>query len=219
MITSLTNGGDRSSRSRPSKNIDLTHFTAASISRHQRRPRRRPGHGRRRQYPDQPELDPGHLPRQGDRRQGGGADHVLDPGDADQRPLRGHAAEHRPRRGPRHRGQRPGQPGDAGLRRRVPSLAKNLFVGGASYVTDTTADAGLAREPVPDHRRGHDGRHGGRCRGRPARRLHRERDAQAVRAAYSAAASSTDSTVFTTSTGDALSTIIRAPAVAPAART
>ena len=74
VLTSLTNGGVQFSII-TDKNIDLTHFTAASVSGHQRRPGRHPGRRRRREHPHQPQLDLRHLPRRGDRRQGRRADH------------------------------------------------------------------------------------------------------------------------------------------------
>ena len=93
----------------------------------------------------------------------------------------------------------------------VPLLAHNLFVGDASFVTDPTAALGNRANPYPDDHRGDDGGVGRRRGGSPARRLHRAGDDEAVRRDCSRlTSSSTDSTVFTTSTGDAHETIIRA---------
>ena len=94
---------------------------------------------------------------------------------------------------------------------------KNLFVEEASQ-RHHPATRQLGK-PVRDDRRGHEG--GGRRRrhGGAARRVPGTGHDEAVRAScFRRTPASTDSTVFTTSTGDALSTIIRAPFVATPAR-
>ncbi len=65
----------------------------------------------------------------------------------------------------------------------IPSLQHTLFVGGASVRQQQQRRRGNAGESLPDHRRRDDGRHGGRRRGRAARCLYRKRHAQAVRPA------------------------------------
>ncbi|MHB1557116.1 MAG: beta strand repeat-containing protein, partial [Isosphaeraceae bacterium] len=98
----------------------------------------------------------------------------------------------------------------------VPSLSHTLYVGAASYVSSTSAAAGTRENPYPTIS--------------AAMKVATAGDVVAVLPGVysenvtlkqfvrllSASASSTDTSVFTTSTGDPLQTIIRAPAVATA---
>ena len=212
VITSLTSGVLKFTIT-TSKNIDLTHFNAQLDQSHQRGPRRHPRRRRRRHDPDRSQLDQGDLPRHGHRRPGRRADHVLVAAGhhADQQPLPAHPPEHRRRLGPRHRRQRCWQPGSADFAVYVPSLATEPVRRrrGRPHHGDRQPE-----EPVRDDRRGHDGGvRGRRHRGAPRRVPGTGHDEAVREAATRPRTASTDSTVFTTSTGDALSTIIRAPFV------
>ena len=98
----------------------------------------------------------------------------------------------------------------------VPSLAQNLFVGGSTYVTNPAAPIGDRTNPYPTISAAMTAATAGDVVAvLPGVYTEQVTLKQFVKL-YSAAASSTDTTVFTTSTGDALSTIIRAPFVASA---
>jgi large repetitive protein len=95
----------------------------------------------------------------------------------------------------------------------VPSLSTTLFVGAASYVTSTTATEGTRENPYPTIGAAMTAAVAGDVVAvLPGVYTENVTMKQFVRL-YSAAPSSTDGTVFTTSTGNALATIIRAPAV------
>jgi hypothetical protein len=94
----------------------------------------------------------------------------------------------------------------------IPSLATNLFVGGATFVTDPTATLGTRENPYPTIGAAIKAATAGDVVAvLPGVYTENVTLKQFVRL-YSASATSTDSTVFTTSTGDPLSTVIRAPA-------
>ena len=100
----------------------------------------------------------------------------------------------------------------------VPSLATNLFVGGPSYVTSSSAALGSRENPYPTIGAAITAASAGDVVAvLPGVYTEQVTMKQFVRL-YSADPSSTDSTVFATSDGDALQTIIRAPfeASAPA---
>jgi large repetitive protein len=98
----------------------------------------------------------------------------------------------------------------------VPSLAQNLFVGGSSYITDPAAPIGDRANPYPTISAAMTAATAGDVVAvLPGVYTEQVTMKQFVKL-YSAAATSTDTTVFTTSTGDALSTIIRAPFAATA---
>ena len=86
-----------------------------------------------------------------------------------------------------------------------------VFVG-AGFTTDPTQPAGRPGQPVPDDHRRPQGGLGGRPAGDPARRLHRERHPPAVRQPGLGRHRRAPNTNFVP--GNALDTIIRAPAVA-----
>ncbi len=92
VITSLTNGGIQFTIT-TDKNLDLTHFAAASIQVISAGPDGILGTADDVNIPINPNSITVTLSRQGDRRQGRRADLILDRGDADEQPLRGHAAE------------------------------------------------------------------------------------------------------------------------------
>ncbi|MGP0068750.1 MAG: DUF1565 domain-containing protein, partial [Isosphaeraceae bacterium] len=95
----------------------------------------------------------------------------------------------------------------------VPSLSTTLFVGAASYVTDANATEGTRENPYPTIESAMTAAVAGDVVAvLPGVYTENVTLKQFVRL-YSAAASSTDATVFTTSTGDPLQTVIRAPAV------
>src|SRR5262249_761234 len=96
----------------------------------------------------------------------------------------------------------------------VPSLAKNLFVGPAQDVTNPNATVGDRTNPYPTISAAMAAAVPGDVVAvLPGVYTEQVTLKQFVRL-YSASLSSTDSTSFTTSTGDALSTVIRAPATA-----
>ncbi len=100
----------------------------------------------------------------------------------------------------------------------VPALQQNLFVGGPTYVTNAGAAIGTRENPYPTIGAAMTAAVAGDVVAvLPGVYTEQVTMKQFVKL-YSAAATSTDTTVFTTSTGDALSTIIRAPyeASAPA---
>jgi len=93
----------------------------------------------------------------------------------------------------------------------VPSLSQNFFVGGSSYITNPAATIGDRTNPYPTISAAMKAATAGDVVAvLPGVYTEQVTMKQFVKL-YSAAASSTDATVFTTSTGDALSTIIRAP--------
>ena len=93
----------------------------------------------------------------------------------------------------------------------VPSLAQNLFVGGSNYVTNSTLPIGDRNNPYPTISAAMTAATAGDVVAvLPGVYTEQVTLKQFVKL-YSAATTSTDLTVFTTSTGDALSTIIRAP--------
>jgi hypothetical protein len=93
----------------------------------------------------------------------------------------------------------------------IPSLAANLFVGGSSYVLDPTAAKGTRENPYPTIGQAMTAATAGDVVAvLPGVYTENVTLKQFVRL-FSADPSSTDTTVFTTSTGDPLSTIIRAP--------
>ncbi len=93
----------------------------------------------------------------------------------------------------------------------VPSLAQNLFVGGSNYVTNSTLPVGDRNNPYPTISAAMTAATAGDVVAvLPGVYTEQVTLKQFVKL-YSAATTSTDLTVFTTSTGDALSTIIRAP--------
>ncbi len=142
----------------------------------------------------------------GDRRPGTRDDHLLDPGHADQQSLSGHAAEHRaqtrsatsPATRRHSRGQRAVRGRRAGAASRTSSSAAHR------YVTNPNAARSARRKPVPDDRRGDDGGVPPATSWRCCPGVYTEQVTmkQFVRL-LSADPPSTDSTVFTTSTGDA----------------
>ena len=94
----------------------------------------------------------------------------------------------------------------------VPSLSTEFFVGAASYVTDPTATIGTRENPFPTISAAMTKASAGSVVAvLPGVYTELVTMKQFVRL-LSVSASSTDSTVFTTSTGDPLSTVIRAPA-------
>ncbi len=96
----------------------------------------------------------------------------------------------------------------------VPSLSQNLFVGAATYITNPTAVIGTRENPYPTISAAMKAAVPGDIVAvLPGVYTEQVVMKQFVKL-FSAAASSTDTTVFTTSTGDALSTIIRAPFLA-----
>ncbi len=96
----------------------------------------------------------------------------------------------------------------------VPSLSQNLFVGAASYVTNPTATIGTRENPYPTISKAMTAATAGDIVAvLPGVYTEQVTMKQFVKL-YSASPASTDTTVFTTSTGDALSTIIRAPFIA-----
>ena len=96
----------------------------------------------------------------------------------------------------------------------VPSLSTSLFVGSAAYVTSATATVGTRENPYPTIGAAMAAATAGDVVAvLPGVYKENVTLKQFVRL-LSASASSTDSTVFTTSTGDPLATIIRAPVVA-----
>ena len=93
----------------------------------------------------------------------------------------------------------------------VPALAQNLFVGGSSYATNPSAPIGDRFNPYPTISAAMTAATAGDVVAvLPGVYTEQVTLKQFVKL-YSAATTSTDLTVFTTSTGDALSTIIRAP--------
>ena len=93
----------------------------------------------------------------------------------------------------------------------VPALQQNLFVGGPSFVTNPAAVIGTRENPYPTIGAAMTAAVAGDVVAvLPGVYTQQVTMKQFVRL-LSAAPSSTDTTVFTTSTGDALSTIIRAP--------
>jgi hypothetical protein len=98
----------------------------------------------------------------------------------------------------------------------VPALAQNKFVGGPSFVTDKTAALGSRENPYPTISAAMKAAVPGDVVAvLPGVYTEQVTMKQFVRL-LSAAPTSTDQTVFLTNTGDALSTIIRAPFVATA---
>jgi hypothetical protein len=96
----------------------------------------------------------------------------------------------------------------------VPSLSTELYVGAASYVTNAKATVGTRENPYPTIGAAMTAAEAGDVVAvLPGVYDENVTLKQFVRL-LSASASSTDSTVFTTNTGDPLSTVIRAPAVA-----
>ena len=94
----------------------------------------------------------------------------------------------------------------------VPSLSTELFVGAASYVTDSTATIGTRENPYPTIGAAMTAASAGSVVAvLPGVYTEIVTMKQFVRL-LSVSASSTDSSVFTTNTGDPLSTVIRAPA-------
>src|SRR5262249_6810520 len=93
----------------------------------------------------------------------------------------------------------------------IPSLAKNLYVGGASYVTDPTQAAGTRENPYPTIGAAMTAAVAGEVGAGLPRGCTENVTLKPFVKLYSANPSSTDTTVFTTSTGDPLSTIIRNP--------
>jgi hypothetical protein len=93
----------------------------------------------------------------------------------------------------------------------VPSLAQNFFVGGSTYITNSSAPLGDRANPYPTISAAMTAATAGDVIAvLPGVYTEQVTMKQFVKL-YSAATTSTDTTVFTTSTGDALSTIIRAP--------
>ena len=93
----------------------------------------------------------------------------------------------------------------------VPSLSTELFVGAASYVTDTTATLGTRENPYPTIGAAMTAAGAGDVVAvLPGVYAENVTMKQFVRL-FSVSASSTDSSVFTTNTGDPLATVIRAP--------
>ncbi len=93
----------------------------------------------------------------------------------------------------------------------IPSLAKTLFVGASTYVTNSGSAQGTRENPYPTIGSALTAAQAGDVVAvLPGVYTENVTLKQFVRL-LSASASSTDSTVFTTSTGDPLSTIIRAP--------
>ncbi len=98
----------------------------------------------------------------------------------------------------------------------VPALQQNFFVGGPQYITNPTAVIGTRENPYPTIGAAMTAAAAGDVVAvLPGVYTEQVTMKQFVRL-LSADPTSTDSTVFTTSTGDALSTIIRAPFVATA---
>jgi hypothetical protein len=94
----------------------------------------------------------------------------------------------------------------------IPSLATTLFVGGSSYVSSSSATVGTRENPYPTISAAMTAATAGDVVAvLPGVYTESVTLKQFVRL-LSAASTSTDTTVFTTSTGDPLSTVIRAPA-------
>ncbi len=98
----------------------------------------------------------------------------------------------------------------------VPSLSTTLYVGGSSFVTNGGSPIGSRENPYPTIGAAMTAATAGDVVAVLPGVYSANVTLKEFVRLFSASASSTDTTIFTTSTGDPLSTIIRAPAVSPA---